>query len=136
MWLTLGQQIFPSLPIAICLSFFFLQFPLTVSNICCHLCAKKGISELPPSCMMKWQTEWSQREHHQQLFTLLFSLNFLFSKVYSSYARGCVTIKPSMTHATKYIAVAMHWRSNFLFFLKATLNKLFLLSVSRWRILL
>lgn len=53
---------------------FSLQFPFTVSNICCHLFARKGISELPPLCMMKWQTERSQREPHQQLFTLCFLL--------------------------------------------------------------
>ena len=43
---------------------FSLQFPLTVLNICCHLFARRGISELPALCMMKWQTERSQRRHH------------------------------------------------------------------------
>lgn len=86
---------------------FSLQFPFTVSNICCHLFARKGISELTPLCMMKWQTERSQRQHHQQLFTLLFSLNFLFSKVYSSCQEGCVIIKISLTHTLEYGSTAI-----------------------------
>lgn len=46
------------------LSCFLPLFPSTISNMCCHLNLKKGISQLSPLHLMKRQTEWSHGACH------------------------------------------------------------------------
>lgn len=62
-WLTSGQQIFPGLPVAICLPSFLHSFhSLFQTCVATYLPGKESLTY--SLCMMKWQTERSQRQHH------------------------------------------------------------------------